>query len=193
MSNRIELEKCYEISNEEEAKILKKIEEEKFSLVSDEVEEDTYFSDKDLDFVKNRICLRTRKTDDKTLELTYKPKSTEETEKFGKKEVNISLDVKDYEDIKYIIKQLGYIEYVSFKKYRRTYTKKVNGIERNIMMDELKGIGKFVEMEVLSNIQDNEKMVKELEDFINEFECRNLNPKKLPYRDIAKEYKDSKK
>lgn len=188
MSNRIELEKSFVLDKENEKRIQEKIKQEGFKLVSEEVEEDTYFSDKDLYFVKNRICLRTRKINDDYLELTYKPKSTEETEKFGKKEVNIELNVKDYEDVKYIIKQLGYIEYVSFKKYRTTYSKNFNGIERNIMLDELKGIGKYIELEVLSEKEDRQKMLSELESLLDEFECSNLEEKKKPYRDIAKEY-----
>ena len=188
MSNRIELEKSFVLDEENEKRIQEKIKQEGFKLVSEEVEEDTYFSDKDLYFVKNRICLRTRKINDDYLELTYKPKSTEEIEKFGKKEVNIELNVKDYEDVKYIIKQLGYIEYVSFKKYRMTYSKNVNGIESNIMLDELKGIGKYIELEVLSEKEDRQKMLSELESLLDEFECSNLEEKKKPYRDIAKEY-----
>ena len=193
MSNRIELERSYILDEVEEKRIIEKIKQEKFKLVSEEVEEDTYFSDEDLYFVKNRICLRTRKINDNYLELTYKPKSTEETEKYGKKEVNIELKVKDYDDIKYIIKQLGYIEYISFKKYRTTYSKSINGIERNIMLDELKGIGKFIELEVLSEKEDKQKILSELENFIDEFECRNLERKQMPYRDIAKKYEESLK
>ena len=191
MSNRIELEKSFVLDEENEKRIQEKIKQEGFNLISEEVEEDTYFSDQELNFVKNRICLRTRKINDNYLELTYKPKSTEETEKYGKKEVNIELNVKDYEDIKYIIKQLGYIEYVSFKKYRTTYRKNVNDIERNIMLDELKGIGKFIEFEVLSEKEDKQKMISELESFLDEFECSNLEKKEKPYRDIAKEFEDN--
>ena len=193
MSNRIELEKSFILDEENEKRIQEKIKQEGFKLVSEEIEEDTYFSDKELNFVKNRVCLRTRKINDDHLELTYKPKSTEETEKFGKKEVNIELNVKDYEDVKYIIKQLGYIEYVSFKKYRTTYSKNVNGIESNIMLDELKGIGKYIELEVLSEKEDKQKMLSELESLLDEFECSNLEEKKKPYRDIAKEFADNNK
>ncbi len=76
---------------------------------------------------------------------------------------NFCDNVSDYDDMKYIIKQLGYIEYVSFKKYRTIYNKSINGFERNIMIDELKGIGKFIELEVLSEIESEEKLAKELE------------------------------
>ena len=74
------------------------------------------------------------------------------------------------------------------KKNRKTYNKNINGLEKNIMIDELEGIGKFVEFEVLSKNEDKEKMAYELEKFIEEFECKNLQIKNTPYRDIAKEY-----
>lgn len=189
MSNRIELEKGFEIDSEYE-RILEKIKEKNFKFVSNIVEEDTYFSDKDLNFINNRTCLRTRKTNEEFLELTYKQKSTEETEKYGKKEVNIALNVKDYDDIKFVIKQLGYIEYVSFKKNRTTYTREFDGLIHNIMIDELEGIGKFIELEILSDSEDKEKMERELQKFVEEFECQDLKPKELPYRDITKKYYD---
>ena len=61
-----------------------------------------------------------------------------------------------------------------------------------LVLDELKGIGKFIELEILSEIEDKQKMTNELEDFIDEFECRNLERKQMPYRDIAKKYEESK-
>ena len=60
------------------------------------------------------------------------------------------------------------------------------------MLDELKGVGKFIELEVLSEKEDKQKMLSELEDFIDEFECKNLECKQMPYRDIAKKYEESK-
>ena len=69
MSNRIELERSFIITELDEKRIKEIIEKEDFKLVSEEIEEDTYFSDKDLYFVKNRICLRTRKINDDYLSL----------------------------------------------------------------------------------------------------------------------------
>ena len=57
MSNRIELERSFILNEIEEKRIREKIKQENFKLVSEEIEEDTYFSDEDLHFVKNRICL----------------------------------------------------------------------------------------------------------------------------------------
>ena len=63
MSNRLELEKSFVIEKNLE-KLLKKIEKEGFSLASTDTEEDTYFTDKQLEFIQDRVCLRTRKTND---------------------------------------------------------------------------------------------------------------------------------
>ena len=96
---------------------------------NENIEEDTYYTDKQETFIKDRICLRIRKINDDFLELTYKPKVENNLEKYGKREVNIKLQPVDYDDVKYIIEELGYLEYVSFKKERKTYTKNIDGIE----------------------------------------------------------------
>ena len=128
MSNIIEIEASYHLDDNYE-NILNKIEEAKFKFLKDIVEEDTYFTDKDMIFIKDRICLRTRKINEDFLELTYKPKTDNNTEKYGKREVNLRIDAKDYIDTKYIIEELGYIEYVSFKKHRKIYTKTIDNFE----------------------------------------------------------------
>ena len=193
MSSRIELESSYHLG-EDYDNILKQIQNEGFKLAENSIEEDTYFTDKDLEFVKNRICLRTRKTNEDFLELTYKPKSNDETEKYGKREVNLKLDPKDYEDTKYVIKQLGYIEYVSFKKYRNVYSRRDSELEYNIMVDQIGGIGNFIELEILADANyDKEKLRLKLDEFIQKMNCNKLKEKEKPYRDIVKEYKDNNK
>ena len=134
MSNRIELEASY-ILGKDYSNIYDKIKKENFILVSKNIEEDTYYIDKEETFIKDRICLRTRKINEEFLELTYKPKVDGNIEKYGKKEVNIELKVEDYNDVKYIIEELKYIKYVSFKKHRETFSKIIDGTEYNIMID----------------------------------------------------------
>ena len=166
MASRIELEASYHLGENYED-ILEKIEEQNFKLVEDSVEEDTYFTDKNLEFVK---------------------------EKYGKKEVNLRLDPKDYEDTKYVINQLGYIEYVSFKKYRQVYSKNIDGFEYNIMIDKIDGVGSFIELEILANTEEEkEKLRTELDNFVERMNCNKLKEKEKPYRDIVKEYMDRKK
>ena len=167
MASRIELEASYHLGENYED-ILEKIKEQNFKLVEDSVEEDTYFTDKNLEFVKSRTCLRTRKTN----------------EDFPK----------DYEDTKYVINQLGYIEYVSFKKYRQVYSKNINGFEYNIMIDKIDGVGNFIELEILANTEEEkEKLRTELDKFVERMNCNKLKEKEKPYRDIVKEHMDRKK
>lgn len=83
MSNLIELEAGYKLTDFKN--ILKKIKEYDYKLNYRVTEQDTYYTDKDLEFIKNRICLRTRKVNNESLELTFKPRSDANTEKYGKK------------------------------------------------------------------------------------------------------------
>ena len=188
MSNRIELEASYYL-DENYKEILRKLKEENFEKKGEFIEEDTYFTDKDLKFIKDRVCLRTRKVNNKHLELTYKPKSDDKNEKYCKREVNLKLEPTDYEDTLFVIKELGYIKYVSFKKYRKVYSKKVNNTQYNIMIDNIEGIGNFIELEILIYTEKNkEELYSELTNFIKKMNCDKLKEKEKPYRDIVKEY-----
>lgn len=192
MSNRFEFEESYEIENDLE-NLLSKIEREHFELVDDNTEEDTYFTDKDLEFIQDRICLRTRKTNEDRLELTYKPRSDSNQDRYGKREVNIRINPEDYLDIKYVIDRLGYLEYVSFKKHRRTYTKTIDGYVHNIMIDNIEGVGNYAEFEILSDSEEDKEIVsKKLDEFLKLFECHKYKEKTKPYRDIVKEYMEKK-
>lgn len=191
MSVRIELEASYYLPTTYD-NILKKIELENFLLSEKIVEEDTYYTDKELTYIKDRICLRTRITNENFLELTYKPKTDNSTEKYGKREVNITIDAKDYLDIKYVIKELGYIEYVCFKKNRTIYSKTINNFEYNIMLDEIENVGNFIELEILANTEEEkEKLHDELDKFVKLMECQNLREKDKPYRDIVKDFENN--
>lgn len=188
MSNIIELEASYYL--EENNNIIENIKKEGFCFIKDIIEEDTYFTDKNMSFVRDRVCLRTRKTNEDFSELTYKPKTDNNTEKYGKREVNIKIEPQDYNDTKYILKELGYEEYVSFKKHRKIYSKNINNFEYNIMIDEIENVGSFIELEILANNEkEKEQLHDELDLFIEKMGCNNLKEKNKPYRDIVKEFK----
>ena len=189
--NVIELEKGFVLNDNH---LIKEEAIEKGFKLAHEVEEtDTYFTDKDKEFVRTRTCLRIRKVNSEYMELTYKAKSSQDTERYGKKEVNIQIKPTDYEDLVTVLSGLGYIKYVEFTKYRKVYSKKDNNVEYNIMLDNIKGIGDFVEFEIITHEDvSNSEREKKLADFIDEFNMTNGVEKKKPYRDIAKEYFDKK-
>ena len=192
MSNKIEIEASYYLDRNYD-EILEKIKKEKFEKVEEVTEEDTYYTDKEFTFIRDKICLRTRKKDNDFLELTYKPKVDDKIEKYGKQEVNIKLKPEDKEDIKYILEELGYISYISFKKHRKTYSKIINHVQYNIMLDNIEGIGDFIELEILVDTEkQKEKFHEELDNFIKEMNCDKLREKEKPYRDIVKDYYDKK-
>lgn len=192
MSNIIELEASFILDRNEDL-IFSKIKEKNFIIKEETIEEDTYYTDKEMTYIKDRVCLRTRNTDNKRLELTYKPKTDNKTEKYGKREVNIQINVEDYEDIKYVIEELGFIEYVSFKKHRKTYSKIIDNTEYNIMVDEIENVGKFIELEILTDtIEKQLKLKTKLDEFVTEIGCDSLDEKKQPYRDIVKQKQEEK-
>ena len=189
--NVIELEKGFVLNDNH---LIKEEAIEKGFKLAHEVEEtDTYFTDKDKEFVRTRTCLRIRRIDSNYMELTYKAKSSQDTERYGKKEVNIQVKPTDYEDLVTVLSGLGYIKYVEFTKYRKVYSKKENNVEYNIMLDNIKGIGDFVEFEIITHEDvSNSEREKKLADFIDEFNMTNGVEKKKPYIVIAKEYFDKK-
>lgn len=189
--NVIELEKGFVLNDNHQIK--EQAIEKGFKLAHEVEETDTYFTDKDKEFVRTRTCLRIRKVNSEYMELTYKSKSSQDTERYGKKEVNIQIKPTDYEDLVTVLSGLGYIKYVEFTKYRKVYSKKDNNVEYNIMLDNIKGIGDFVEFEIITHEDvSNSEREKKLADFIDEFNMTNGVEKKKPYRDIAKEYFDKK-
>ena len=189
--NVIELEKGFVLNDNHQIK--EQAIEKGFKLAHEVEETDTYFTDKDKEFVRTRTCLRIRRIDSNYMELTYKAKSSQDTERYGKKEVNIRVKTTDYEDLVTVLSGLGYIKYVEFTKYRKVYSKKDNNVEYNIMLDNIKGIGDFVEFEIITHEDvSNSEREKKLADFIDEFNMTNGVEKKKPYRDIAKEYFDKK-
>ena len=186
MASIIEMEESFVIEDDFK-NILEKIEKEKFKFVDENVEEDTYYTDPEETFVRDRICLRTRKTNEEGLELTYKPKTDNRTEQYGKKESNVQVRFSDYKDLQYIINELGYKKYVSFKKHRKTYTKTIKGIVHNIMLDSIEGVGNYIELEMIVHTKEEQEASRvELDDFVKMMGCSELKKKDRPYRDIVK-------
>ena len=79
--------------------------------------------------------------------------------------------------------------YVLVDKTREVYTKKENEIEYNVMIDQIKNIGVFVEFELLTNEDFGiEPLTNLLNSFVNNFKSLNLEKALLPYRDYCAQY-----
>ena len=91
---------------------------------------------------------------------------------------------------------IGYYSYTIVNKKRLTYELKDEKYTYSIMVDNIEGLGGFVEFELLCNSDDydlDELKIK-LNQFVSMFNSLNLTEAKLPYRDFValKQYNDLK-
>lgn len=185
MPNRIEVEEKYFVQDMK--KLESYIKSQEFKLVSSYKETDEYFTDIDSIYVKNRTCLRLRNTNSDNLELTFKGKSNEFLNSYAKIEKNIELRTEQYDDIVDMLKKLGYYSYVFVDKNRKTYSKNIDELVYNVMIDDIVNVGSFVEFEILSKDLEYplKELKKKLEEFTVSFKDLNLKVANLPYRDFV--------
>ncbi len=177
-------EKYYCMNPENLIKIAKKL---KFREIKNEEETDEYFTDINSSFIRNRTCLRIRKTNNKKMEITYKGKSDSLLNLYCKLENNIQADIKDYENYVSLLSSLGYYSYVEVVKRRLTYSLNTKNYKYSLMVDTLPEIGGFAEFEILSKQGDSSKkeLKKELDEFVSKFDELKLKEATEPYRDIV--------
>ncbi len=185
MGKMIEIEQKYYCTDYEE--LIKLLKKQGLTMRNTLEEIDEYFTDIDSDFVKNRTCLRLRKSNNEYLELTFKGKSKELSNNYAKYENSIKLNINDYENIIDILNGMGYYSYCIVNKTRSTYNKEDNDIIYSAMIDKLHSIGTFVEFELLcKNKEKNmEILQKKLNDFVSNFSILNLKSADMPYRDFV--------
>ena len=172
MKIKVETEKKY--YSMEPEKLIKTAETLNFRLVKKTVESDEYFTDIDSVYIKNRTCLRIRKQDNVSMEITFKGKSYDLLGQFCKLENNISCTVDEYDNFISLFTALGYYSYSTVEKERLVYELKNNKYTYNIMVDKLLGIGGFVEFEIISEQDDSvkEELKQELDKFVSKFKKR---------------------
>ena len=111
-------------------------------FVIEKLEEDVYFNHPCRDFAATDEALRVRR-DVEGIKMTYKgPKLDSET----KSREEIKLNVDDFETTIAILRKLGFKEVRTIKKIRRIY----RAGSAIICIDEVEGLGRFVEIEVES-------------------------------------------
>jgi len=161
-----------------------------FKETKEEIEIDEYFTDIDSLFIKNRTCLRTRKTNSEDLEVTYKGKSNNLLNLFCKLENNIHVNINEYDNVLNLFTALGFYSYVEVDKKRTVYELEKNSFKYSIMLDKLTDIGGFVEFEIIADSDNTSKEVlqNKLNEFISIFKELNLKEATKPYRDIVADH-----
>ena len=185
MKIKVETEEKYYCMEPE--RLISIAEMQNFKLVKNVVESDEYFTDIDSEYIKNRTCLRIRKSNNETMEVTFKGKSDSLLGQYCKLENNINADINQYENYVTLFSSLGFYSYCEVIKERMVYKLSTDKYYYSIMIDKISGIGGFVEFEIMSNREDAKR--KDLYDalhlFVNKFESLNLKEATKPYRDIV--------
>ena len=193
-SKKIEVEGKYLLLNRDV--LVGKLVQLGFKPSSSSEEKDEYFTGADGMFVKDRTCLRIR-TKQGGAELTFKGKSRIISGSYAKVEHNAIISQDQVEEVKDILSALGYHKYVSVSKNRQTFTQNGEYLKKNVSIDELRGIGTFVELEILADHQKWQNRTEELHKILSELKTEiggnNFEEAPLPYRDYSAEYLASDK
>lgn len=185
MSNRYEVEQKFFCNNNDD--LIYKVLNFNMKLVDVSYETDEYFTDIESEYIKSRTCLRIRRKNDKEMEITYKGKSDFLNNLYAKKECNIVQDIKNYDDLVELFKNLGFYRYVCVEKARKVYSMTKEDITYNIMIDDIKDLGSFAEFEIIcdKNNIDIDILKDKLNKFIARFDSLKLKEAVLPYRDFV--------
>lgn len=149
------------------------------------VEVDAYYSRPDVDFMQTVECLRVRRRGD-FAEVTYKPASTSANSTAGvisKRETNVVLAGAGQAVLAdRLLEAVGMRLLVRVEK-RRTAYRHADHAGVTVAVDEVAGVGVFVETEVLS--VDAIAAAELVELVEKELEVVDCPPVDLPYRDLA--------
>jgi adenylate cyclase class 2 len=147
----IEIERKRALESREPLEL--RLEQSGFVATGPTVETDTYYSRPDVDFLATVECLRVRERDG-GCEVTYKPASDSTTHSaagvIAKQETNVALaDVAQAAHAHALLESLGMIRLAQVEKSRTSY--RVPGRpELSVVVDEVAGLGTFVETEIVS-------------------------------------------
>lgn len=188
MKIKVETEKKYYCIDPQ--RLISLVEKYNFKKSDEIIESDEYFTDLNSNFIKDRTCLRIRKTDNSKMEITFKGKSNQITGNYCKLENNINANINEYENFIKLFSSLGFYSYVEVLKKRCTYVYENNDYKYSVMIDKIPDIGGFVEFEIISDQKksNKDKLKQELEKFISKFKELKLKEASLPYRDIVADY-----
>ena len=129
----------------------KRLEEIGAKYLGEEEQRDVYFQHPSRDFVETDEALRIREADGK-LTFTYKgPK----LDKLTKTREELNVEIQDRKPLEEVLDRLGFRAAAGVEKRRRNYT----AGEYLVMLDEVKGVGDFVEVEKAAQEYEPEELI----------------------------------
>jgi adenylate cyclase class 2 len=118
---------------------------------------DQYFNAPDRDFARTDEALRLRRIGSANF-ITYKgPKRDAQTKTRTEIEVPLAEGDKAAEDFARLAVRLGYRPVPKVQKQRHVFHVERGGFKMEICLDEVKDVGRFVELEILADEEDLEK------------------------------------
>jgi adenylate cyclase class 2 len=113
-------------------------------------EEDHYFNAPDRDFAQTDEALRIRRIGSSNF-LTYKgPKRDQQTKTRAEIEVALAPGPETAEAMSQLVTRLGYRPVAVVAKTRRVFRTHRQGFNLEVCLDEVKDLGRFVELEILA-------------------------------------------
>jgi adenylate cyclase, class 2 len=177
-----EVERRYRVSSSRMPQVEACLDDMGFSRAYTQRQVDQYYTSKHKDFISTRECLRIRFIDGRRTVLTWKPPSTDEmraASEFWKQEIEFAVDA-SLDTVKQFLIALDFVPYVTVDKTRTAYHNSA-GVE--IALDEVIGLGWFVELEVQSAYIDAAR--KEILRLAEELDLKEGNISTIPYRDLV--------
>ena len=167
----IEFEQKYRVSDPKRLREL--LINNGFIKKSEELNEDTYYTDKQRSFIKDEVCLRIRNKKDQVI-FTFKPKTNNPND-IGKEEIELKIENKELMNQALI--GLGYVQACSFTKKRDKYRRG----KLEVCVDYIDGLGWFTELEVMD--LDETHATKIIQEAANELQL--TNREQHNYRDLV--------
>ena len=187
MKEHLEIEKKFFLDDTGIVNTL--IDQLKVAPFSQLFENDAYFTDWSGSYVENRTCLRVRETENNEfLSIDFKGKSGDLGNLYAKSELNVPVSKNQISGFFRLFSLLGFHKYVSVNKNRTTYRREDGHYQLNLVVDEITGIGSFIEIELtvsLSKVSHQEAERYFHNEILSKLDNIPMSEALLPYRDIV--------
>jgi adenylate cyclase, class 2 len=176
-----EVERRYRISAEATSAVKVRLMGLGFAFAYNQRQVDEYYTSKYKDFIASRECLRIRSLDSRTV-LTWKPPSTDDmrmASEFWKQEVEFGVEA-ERAVVQQFLVALDFVPYVTVTKTRTAYTNPF-GIE--VALDEVEGLGHFIELETqTANVDEGRANIVAVSEALG-LSTEDIST--IPYRDLV--------
>jgi adenylate cyclase class 2 len=163
-----EVEQKHRVSGE--SRLVERLAERGVELQAAVEQVDRYFGHPCRDFAKTDEALRIRTVGDKSF-LTFKGPKLDTTTK-TRREIELPLDASDANGARFaeLLESLGFTPVATVRKRRRKFNVDVDGQRVEGALDDVDGVGKFVELELIADDAGMEDAKRTVSNLANELQ-----------------------